>query len=158
MQKNYNINPHEYLKYCHDIDVSFLKKDLSLRDELIKIKEKKYIFTNGSNSHVENITTQLGIQGLFDGIHDIVDSNFIPKPSIEPYQKLINRFNIDPTKSLFIEDIAQNLKPAYSMGMKTLWIENKNDFASKHANEPYVKYKTKVLSDFLKQINMLKAK
>ena len=35
-----------------------------LREELIKIKEKKYIFTNGSHAHVENVTKQLGIDDL----------------------------------------------------------------------------------------------
>jgi len=156
LQKNFAIDPYEYLKYCHDIDVSFLKKDLALREELIKIKEKKYIFTNSSNAHAQNITKQLGIQDLFDGIHDIVDADFIPKPSIEAYIKIIKKFDINPKKTLFIEDIAKNLEPAYSLGMKTVWLENKNIFAAKHSNEPYVNYKTKVLSDFLKQINMLK--
>ena len=43
---------------------------------LIKIKEKKIIFTNGSHAHVENVTKQLGIDGLFDGAFDITDANY----------------------------------------------------------------------------------
>ena len=39
------IDPHEFLEFVHDIDISWLPKDLKLREELIKIKEKKiYIY------------------------------------------------------------------------------------------------------------------
>ena len=156
MLKNHKINPDEFLKFVHDIDISFLKKDLLLKEELIKIKEKKYIFTNGSRDHAINVTTQLGINDLFDGIFDIVDSNFIPKPSIEAYKKIISKFNIEPEKTVFIEDFARNLKPAYELGMKTVWLENDEPWASKHSNEPYILFRTKVLSDFLKKVNILK--
>lgn len=76
------IDPHEFLEFVHDIDISWLPKDEILREELIKIKEKKYIFTNGSHAHVENVTKQLGIDGLFDGAFDIVDANFIPNQKL----------------------------------------------------------------------------
>jgi putative hydrolase of the HAD superfamily len=62
-----NIDPQEFLEFVHDIDISWLPKDEVLREELIKIKEKKIIFTNVSHAHVENVTKQLGINGLFDG-------------------------------------------------------------------------------------------
>ena len=156
MIKNHQINPSEFLEFVHDIDISFLKKDLLLRDELTKIKEKKYIFTNGSHIHAKNVIKQLGINGLFDGIFDIVDSDFAPKPSIEAYKKIINKFNIDSQKTAFVDDIARNLKPAYELGMKTVWLENNEPWASKHSNEPYIHFRTKVLSDFLKQVNIHK--
>ena len=112
LMKYNNVDPHEFLNFVHDIDISWLPKDLLLREELIKIKEKKYIFTNGSHSHANNITKQLGIEDLFDGIFDIIDADFIPKPAIEPYKKIIKKFNLDPKKSILIEDIAHNLKQA----------------------------------------------
>ena len=132
-----NIDPHEFLEFVHDIDISWLPEDKFLREELLKIKEKKIIFTNGSHAHVENITRQLGIYGLFDGAFDITDSNFIPKPHIDPYKKLIKKFDIDPTKSILIEDIAHNLEQAKNLGMKTCWLENDESFAKKDANKPY---------------------
>ena len=58
-----------------------MKADKILREELIKkLDMEKFIFTNGSAEHVENITKQLGIDGLFDGVFDITDANYIPKP------------------------------------------------------------------------------
>ena len=151
-----NIDPHEFLEFVHDIDISWLPEDKFLREELLKIKEKKIIFTNGSHAHVENITRQLGIYGLFDGAFDITDSNFIPKPHIDPYKKLIKKFDIDPTKSILIEDIAHNLEQAKNLGMKTCWLENEESFAKKDANKPYIDYKIDNLPSFLQKINILK--
>ena len=157
LMKYNNIDPHEFLEFVHDIDISWLPKDLLLKEELIKIKEKKYIFTNGSHSHVKNVTHQLGIDGLFDGIFAITDANFIPKPHIESYQKIIKKFDLDPKKSILIEDIAHNLEQAKYLGMKTCWLENDEVFAKKDANKPYIDYKIKSLPSFLQEINILKA-
>ena len=157
LMKQDSIDPHEFLEFVHDIDISWLPKDLKLKDELIKIKEKKYIFTNGSHAHVENVTKQLGIDGLFDGAFDIVDANFVPKPHIDPYEKIIEKFKIEPTKSILIEDIAHNLEQAKNLGMKTCWLENEETFAKKDADKPYIDYKIKNLPSFLQEINILKA-
>ena len=157
LMKQDSIDPHEFLEFVHDIDISWLPKDLKLKEELIKIKEKKYIFTNGSHAHVENITKQLGIDGLFDGAFDIVDANFVPKPHADPYNKIVEKFNIDPTKSILIEDIAHNLEQAKNLGMKTCWLENEESFAKKDADKPYIDYKIKNLPSFIQEINILKA-
>jgi len=151
------INPYEFLDFVHDVDISWLPKDLKLREELIKIKEKKYIFTNGSHAHVKNVTKQLGVDDLFDGAFDIVDANFIPKPHIDPYKKIIQKFNLDPKKSILIEDIAHNLEQAKNLGMKTCWLKNNESFAKKDADKPYIDYKIKCLPSFLQEINVLKA-
>ena len=157
LMKQNNIDPHDFLDFVHDIDISWLPKDLKLKDEIIKIKEKKFIFTNGSHAHVENVTKQLGIDGLFDGAFDIVDANFVPKPHIDPYKKIIDKFKIEPTKSILIEDIAHNLEQAKNLGMKTCWLENEETFAKKDADKPYIDYKIKNLPSFLQEINILKS-
>ena len=157
LMKYNKVNPHEFLEFVHDIDISWLPKDLLLREELIKIKEKKYIFTNGSHSHAKNITNQLGIEDLFDDTFAITDADFIPKPSMEPYKKLIKKFDLDPKKSILIEDIAHNLEQAKNLGMKTCWLENNESFAKKDADKPYIDYKIKSLPSFLQEINILKA-
>ncbi len=154
---NHKINPHEFLKYVHDIDISFLQKDKILREELIKLKAKKYIFTNGSHDHVLNVTKHLGIEDLFDGMWDIVDSNFKPKPLIEPYNMLIKKFHINPDLAIFIDDIAQNLEPAKKIGMKTAWLINNEYWGKKDANKSYIDYRIQSLPSFLQEINVLKA-
>jgi len=154
---HHKINPDEFLKYVHDINLDFLEKDLVLRKELLKLEAKKIVFTNGSNDHVANITKHLGIDDLFDGVFDIVDCNFIPKPAIESYEKLSKKFNINPNETLFIEDIAKNLEPAKKLGMKTVWLVNNEYWGKKDSDKDFIDLKIKNLSSFLKEINILQA-
>jgi len=157
MIKNHKINPDEFLDFVHDINIDFLQKDPALAKEIENLNGKKIIFTNGSRKHAINVTKQLGIDQLFDDIFDIVDAEFIPKPSLEPYKKLVKKHKIDPKLCVLVEDIARNLKPAYEMGMKTVWIENDEPWASKFSNNEFVNYRTDNLPEFLKKINLTKA-
>ena len=157
MIKNHKINAHEFLEFVHDINIEFLQKDPGLAKEIKRLDGIKIIFTNGSRKHALNVTKRLGVDQLFDDIFDIVDCNFIPKPLMEPYKKLVEKHKIDPKLCVLIEDIARNLKPAYEMGMKTVWIENNEPWASKFSNSSFVNYRTGNLSEFLKKINLSKA-
>jgi len=153
MIKNHDIDANEFLEFVHDVNLEFLKKDEPLKKEIEKLKGKKIIFTNGSKAHASNVTSRIGIEQLFDGVFDIVDSDFYPKPSLEPYKKIIENYKIVPEYCIFFEDIARNLKPAYELGMKTVWIENNEPWAAKYSDEEFVNYKTGSLTKFLKEIN-----
>ena len=157
MIKNHKIDADEFLEFVHDINIDFLNKDLELSKELEKLEGKKIIFTNGSKKHALNVTQKIGIDHHFDDVFDIVDSDFIPKPAIEPYNKLVKKHNIDPKLCVFVEDIARNLKPAYEMGMKTVWIENDEPWARQFSDSNFVNYRTNNLSELLKKINLMKA-
>ena len=157
MIKNHKINPNEFLEFVHDINIDFLKKDLDLAKEIQKLEGKKIIFTNGSRKHALNVTKRIGIDHYFDDIFDIFDCEFVPKPAIQSYKKLVEKHKIDPKLCGFVEDIARNLKPAYEMGMKTVWIENDEPWAKKFSDGDFIDFKTNNLSEFLKQINLLKA-
>ena len=153
MIKNHKIDADEFLEFVHDVDLSFLGKDKDLEGEIKKLDGKKIIFTNGSRAHALNVTKRIGIDKLFDGIFDIRDCEFIPKPSKEPYKKLVENYKIEPQYCIFFEDIARNLKPAFEMGMKTVWIKNSEPWASKFSDAEFVNYKTDKLANFLKEIN-----
>ena len=156
MINNHKIDAGEFLEFVHDVDIDFLKKDSLLNEELMKLDGKKIIFTNSSRKHAMNVIRKIGIDQHFDDIFDIVDSEFVPKPDIVSYKKLVEKHKIDPKLCVFIEDIARNLKPAYEMGMKTIWIENDEPWARKFSDSDFVNYKTNNLPEFLKQINLLK--
>ena len=153
MIKNHEIDANEFLEFVHDVNLDFLKPDNLLKQEISSLLGKKFIFTNGSKAHAANVTKRIGIDKLFDGVFDIVESDFIPKPSVEPYKKIIEKYKIEPQYSIFIEDIARNLKPAYELGMKTVWIINDEPWAAEYSNSEFINYRTKKLSNFLKEIN-----
>ena len=153
---HHDIVPEEFLKYVHDIDLSFMEKDLVLREELEKLNIKKFVFTNGSREHVNNITTHLGINDLFDGIFDIVDAKFHPKPEAKAFDLMTKKFNINPKETLYIEDIAKNLSIAKERGSTTVWLINEEYWGKKDSEKDFIDYKIKNLSLFLKEIRLLK--
>ena len=156
LMMHHDIPPEEFLKYVHDIDLSFMKKDLALREELEKLNIKKFVFTNSSKEHVNNITAHLGIDDLFDGIFDIVDAEFNPKPEAKAFDLMTKKFNINPKETLYIEDIAKNLSIAKERGSTTVWLINEEYWGKKDSEKDFIDYKIKNLSLFLKEIRLLK--
>ena len=154
---HHKIDPHEFLEYVHDINLDFLKKDTVLREELLKLDAKKFVYTNGSRNHVNNITKHLGIDDLFDGVFDIVDGQFIPKPQIEPFKILIKKFDINPEETVFIEDIAKNLSVKKELNLKTVWLINNEYWGKQDSDKNYIDVRIENLTSFLKEINILKA-
>ena len=152
---HHDIPPEEFLEYVHDIDLSFMKKDKLLREELEKLNIKKFIFTNGSKEHVKNITAHLGIEDLFDGIFDIVDAEFHPKPEAKAFDLMVKKFNIEPKNTIYIEDIAKNLSIAKARGSTTVWLINDEYWGKKESDKDFIDYKIENLSLFLKEIRLL---
>ena len=153
---HHDIPPREFLEYVHDIDLSFLEKDKTLRYELENIKLNKYVFTNGSKEHVKNITTHLGIDDQFDGVFDIVDAKYHPKPEAKAFDLMVQKFKIDPNETLYIEDIAKNLSIGKERGTITAWLINDEYWGKKESEKDYIDYKIENLSLFLKEIRLLK--
>ena len=152
---HHDIHPEEFLKYVHEIDLSFMKKDLVLREELLNLNFKKFVFTNGSKEHVDNITKHLGIDDLFDGVFDIVDAEFHPKPEAKAFDLMLKKFNINPKETLYIEDIAKNLSIGKIRGSTTVWLINDEYWGKKESNKDFIDYKIENLSLFLKEIRLL---
>ena len=153
---HHDIPPREFLDYVHDIDLSFLKEDKTLKYELENIKLNKYVFTNGSKEHVKNITTHLGIDDQFDGVFDIVDAEYHPKPEAITFDLMVQKFKIDPNETLYIEDIAKNLSIGKERGTTTAWLINDEYWGKKESEKDYIDYKIENLSLFLKEIRLLK--
>ena len=153
---HHNIPPREFLNYVHDIDLSFLDKDKTLRKELESINLRKFVFTNGSKEHVKNITTSLGIDDQFEDVFDIVDAKYNPKPAAKAFDLMLEKFKIDPKETIYIEDIAKNLSIGKERGTTTVWLINDEYWGKKESDKEYIDYKIENLSLFLKEIRLLK--
>ena len=44
----------------------------------------------------------------------------VVKPELEIYQKLLKKYSLDPTESVFIDDIQANLDTAAELGFETI--------------------------------------
>ena len=154
---HHDIPPKEFLKYVHDIDLSFMKKDIVLRAELEKLDMRKLIFTNGSTDHAKNVLSHLGIDDLFQGIFDITDAEYQPKPEPKAFDLMTKKFDLDPSETIYVEDIAKNLSIGKERGCTTVWLINNEEWGKMESDEDYIDYKIKNLSLFLKELRLLKS-
>lgn len=146
----HNIEPDNFLKYVHDINLKSIKKNFKLMSLIKKFKGKKIIFTNGSYDHAQKVLKKVGINIYIDHIFDIVNAEYIPKPEIRTYKKVLKKFSLNPMNTIMIDDIPNNLKSAKILGIKTVLI--KKNLLAKN-NFSYIDLVSKDLSDTLLQIN-----
>jgi len=157
---HHNVIGDEFLKYVHDIDISFMKEDKILRSELENLDMEKFIFTNGSAEHAQNILTRLGIYDLFgkEKVFDIKDAGYVPKPEARTFDLMVKKFGIKPKETIYIEDIAKNLSIGFEKGCTTVWLINDEHFGKIDSDKDYISHKIENLSLFLKEIRLLKSK
>ncbi len=121
---NHGVDPQAYLDSVHDFDVATVPRSPHLNGALTRLRGRKVIFTNADCAHAQRILQHLGIAEHFTDVFDIFAANFIPKPARETYDKMLERFAIDPRRAVMVEDIARNLKPAAQLGMTTVWLRS----------------------------------
>lgn len=122
------IDPHDFLSVVHDIDYSILPKNPSLNAMLSNLPGRRIIYTNGSVEHAENTLRAMDINlDLFDGIFDIVASDFVPKPKPEPFKLFLDAYAVDANKAAMFEDLPRNLEPAKHHGMATVLVTPQSD-------------------------------
>ena len=156
---HHDIPPQEFLKYVHTIDLSFMKEYKVMRSELQLLDMEKFIFTNGSADHAENILSHLGIFDLFgrERVFDIQDAGYVPKPEAKTFDLMTKKFGINPKETIYIEDIAKNLSIGFERGCTTVWLINDEHFGKIDSDKDYISHKIENLSLFLKEIRLLKS-
>jgi putative hydrolase of the HAD superfamily len=149
------IAPGDFLDFVHDIDHSVVPANPLLDVALHKLPGRKLIFTNGTVSHAERVLARIGVAHHFADIFDIVHSDYVPKPSAEPYRKFIAKTGIEARASAMFEDIARNLEAPHDLGMTTVLVTSSENVDGNRINgitgteHAYVHHRTDDLAGFL---------
>ena len=155
LMDNHNVDPDDFLKEVHKLDYSIVGPNIKLNRELAKLNGKKIIYTNANLEHANNILSRLNLKNMFDEIFDIKMANYIPKPEIQPYKEIIDKYTLEPSQTAMFDDIAKNLVPAKKLGFTSIWInigeENISDNIESSKN--YLDFKTNDLTLFLDEVN-----
>ena len=131
LMHHHGTDPREFLNFVHDIDMSRLSPSQKLRDAIAALPGEKLVFTNADRPYAERVLERRGLAGLFDQMHDILDTDLIPKPKKPAYDSMVAATGVDPTSALFVEDMARNLTPAKELGMTTVWINTGAEWAGR---------------------------
>ena len=156
LMDNHNINPDYFLEQVHKLDYSIVSANIKLNEELHKLNGKKIIYTNANMQHVSSVLERIELTNFFNEIYDIKMANYIPKPQIQPYEKIIDKFDLNPQTCAMFDDIAKNLVPAKKVGFSSIWIdagyENFSDDIK--SSKKYLDYQTNDLGIFLEKVNI----
>jgi putative hydrolase of the HAD superfamily len=128
LQAEYGIDPHEYLKFVHEVPLpELLSPNPTLRAVLERLPYPKVILTNSDRAHASRVTQTLGIYECFGRIIDILDLSPYCKPQPEAFLKALEILGQpDPGKCLFFEDSPRNIQAARAVGMLTVHVSNTN--------------------------------
>lgn len=124
LMDEYAVDPHHFLDFVHDIDVSVVTHDRQLVEAIARLPGRKLIFTNADIPYARRVLDRLGLANAFEVIHDIHATGYLPKPDPRAYAGLCDAYAIAPERALFVEDMARNLPPAHAIGMTTVWVNN----------------------------------
>lgn len=151
MMAEHGVDPHEFLAYVHDVEMDVLDHDAPLVAAIARLPGRKLVFTNGDAPYAMKVLARLGLAEAFEAIHDIHAMRYVSKPSPSAYHGLISGNGIDPRESLFVEDMARNLKPAKALGMTTVWIDNGSE-QSPDDDRSFIDYTTRDIAAWLDAI------
>ena len=135
LMDRHGVEPVGFMEEVHRVDLSAIEASPALDAALAALPGRKLVFTNASTGHAERVLARLGVADHFEDIFDIVAADFVPKPQPAAYDALVARYNIDPRRSVFLEDMARNLVPAAALGMTTVWVAHDGEWGRDGAEE-----------------------
>lgn len=127
LQHHYDVDAEDYLAYVHDIPIrDFIAPNPQMRDMLQRISLPKWILTNSDRYHSRRVLQALGIDDLFEGVVDVVATDYLPKPEPAVFKIALNMAgNPAPKNCMFFDDLPKNLRPAREMGFTTVLVGDK---------------------------------
>ena len=149
---SHGVDPHAFLDFVHDIDMSVLDRNDRLAAALRRLPGRRIIFTNGDLPYAGRVLEAVGIADCFDAIHDIHATDYHPKPDPRAYAGVCAHHGIDPARAFFVDDMAHNLKPAHALGMVTGWVNNGSERGDHGHSPEYIDHEMAELTDWLDSI------
>jgi putative hydrolase of the HAD superfamily len=152
LMRHHEVDPHDYLDYVHDIDVSVVMPDERMARALEVLPGRKIVYTNGSDGHARRVMERLGITHLFEGIFDVLASDFIPKPDPGAFSAMVEAYAIDTGDAVMVEDLAKNLLPAHELGITTVWVPTTSEWSRAGADGGFIDHVAEDLSAWLANV------
>ena len=145
LMQHHGVDPEPFLTEVHDVSMDSLRPDGAVRAGLERLPGRRLVFTNGDARHARRVLDHLGLADLFEDVFHIAAADYIPKPRVETFEKMIARHAVQPRRAAFFEDSERNLRPAADVGMTTILV-------GPHAADstaPFVHHRARELGPFL---------
>ena len=147
LQKHYpHIDIMDFLRQSHPENEvkAALVAEINLPQHLAHIDGTKVVFSNGPTFYAQIILEELSIRHYFDKVFGCDDFGLRYKPAYSSYQSVCEQLGVLPNQCIMVDDSAANLRPAFEMGMTTVW------FGQTAHNLPFVDFVAKDMADLAK--------
>lgn len=153
MMRHHGVTPEDFLTYVHDVDMTHIGEDAELTAALAALPGARHIFTNADADYAAKVLERRGIARLFDRIIDIRATGYLPKPEFTAYAALARLIpGFEPTRSIFVDDMTRNLRPAHAMGIRTVWLDNGSESGDRDHDAGHVDHHIDDLTRWLQGV------
>jgi putative hydrolase of the HAD superfamily len=120
-----NLSPEEIRNAWNAMLLQFRESSLEFLEK-IKTKYNTFLLSNTNYIHLASFKKTFNEKVSTRSFEEYFDKVFysceigLRKPDIGCYQRVINELNIDPAKTLFIDDSLQNIEGARKAGLQTI--------------------------------------
>ncbi|MCX8061176.1 MAG: pyrimidine 5'-nucleotidase [Anaerolineales bacterium] len=124
LQLHHQVDADDYLEYVHDLPLNeYIQPDPELREMLLTLPLRRFIFTNADRDHAKRVLQTLEIADCFEGIIDVRAIHFYCKPEPQAYQIALKIAQIDDAKRcIYLDDSLVNLVEARKLGFYTVLV------------------------------------
>ncbi len=98
----------------------YLSPDPRVAAMLADLEARKCVFTNSTARYARGVLEALGIRQHLDSIFDIGFAGGIPKPQLQPYERVLAALDCPARQVALLDDTEANLEPAAELGMITI--------------------------------------
>ena len=150
LMAHHGVDPETFLNEVHNVSMAGLAPDTALREAIAALPGRRLVFTNGDKAHADRVLKALKLEDLFEAVFHIALADYVPKPHPDTFQRMMAAHDVDPTRTVFFEDTARNLKPAHELGMTTVLVGPD----ALQGEELFVDYRTTDLAAFLRDARL----
>jgi putative hydrolase of the HAD superfamily len=152
LMAEHDVDPHGYLDFVHDVDLSKLAICADLRAHILALPGRKLIFTNADLPYAQRVLAARGLEDVFEDIFDIHRMEHRPKPDPASYRAFCDQLKVAPERALFVEDSAHNLVPAKVLGMTTIWVKHAGE-ADSGQHDQHIDHEIDDVTEWLASIH-----
>lgn len=127
MVRHHGVDPHHFLRECHDFDVAaMLRAERGLARLFARLPGRKVLLSNAPRAYAGTVLRELALHRHIPTRYTIermrVHGTFRPKPSRLMLRAMLARERIVPATAVLVEDSLANLKSARALGVRTVLI------------------------------------
>ncbi|KAM4116023.1 hypothetical protein ACJW30_02G019400 [Castanea mollissima] len=134
--EGYDIDADDYHSFVHGrLPYDLIKPDSQLRNLLRGISQRKIVFTNSDRTHAVKVLDRLGLKDCFEQIlcFETMNPNLpnstrpdefpvLLKPSMDAMKLALDAADVDPRRTLFLDDNVKNVAAGKALGLRTVLV------------------------------------